>query len=348
MTAMASVRTVGSVMPAADGGERRPGNLWRLWTEGWAHHATFRTARSALAALLAQRGARRVWLPAYICDAVVQASAGIEIVWYDAGPRLRVETARFSGLKPGDAVLAVDYFGRSPEPAFRAFAASRPDVLWIEDRAQALAPDAPAWGEVLLYSARKLIGAADGALMISAAALPQPDAAHDPDEETALWAPEDARAADLDGTSASAWFALFQRREAAFGVDRAPMSQRSHRALTHVEAQPVIRRRRANYARLLGRLADFALWPQTEPDFAPLAFPVLVEARDAVAALMGARGIFCARHWSHLPCPKDGFADAWALSTRMLSIPCDQRYDQPDMDRVADALRAVARPARPF
>jgi hypothetical protein len=32
----------------------------------------------------------------------------------------------------------------------------------------------------------------------------------------------------------------------------------------------------------------------------------------------------------------------------MLSIPCDQRYDEHDMERAAEALKAVARPARAF
>ena len=342
-------RTLGSLMSAADGGERQADSLWGLWTDGWACHAAFRTARSALASLLAQRNIHRLWLPAYACDVLAQAAEGVEeIIWYSAGARLRIGPGAFASLRPGDAVLAVDYFGRSPDAAFSQFAASRPDVLWIEDRAQAMAPDAPAWGDALLYSPRKLIGAADGGLLVSATSLPQPDAASDRADEASLWAPEDARSADPDGQAPETWFPLFQQREAAFDVDRWPISRRTLEALSHVGAGTAIRRRKANYSRLLADLADFALWPDVQPDFTPLAFPVLIDDRDKVVGLMGARGVFCARHWSDLPCPNDGFPEAWALSARMLSIPCDQRYDEDDMERAAEALKAVARPAQAF
>lgn len=349
MTATRAGRSLGSVMPAADGGERSSESLWRSWTDGWGYHTAFRTGRSALASLLAQRNIRRLWLPAYACDVLAEVSSHVEeIVWYGVGARLQVEPGAFAALRPGDAVLSIDYFGRSPDPAFRKFVAGRPDVLWIEDRAQAMAPDGPAWGDVLLYSPRKLIGAGDGGVMVSAAPLPQPDAAHEPAEDASLWAPEDARSADPDGLTPETWFPLFQRREATFAVDRRPISRRTLEALSRVDAATAMRRRQANYARLLARLSDYALWPDVHPDFTPLAFPVLIEDRDRVVGLMGAKGVFCARHWSDLPCPKEGFSEAWALSAHMLSLPCDQRYDEADMDRAAEALKAVAAPARGF
>src|SRR3981081_4396381 len=97
-------RALGSVMPATDRGERQTDSLWRLWTDGWTCKAAFRTARSALAALLAQRGIRRLWLPAYACDVLAQASVGVEeIIWYHAGARLQVGTGSFASLRPGDA-----------------------------------------------------------------------------------------------------------------------------------------------------------------------------------------------------------------------------------------------------
>lgn len=341
-------RTLGSVMPAADAGESQADSLWRRWTDAWPERAAFRTARSALAALLAQRGVRRLWMPAFACRSLADGADGVEeITWYGVGERLQIRTDAFASLGRGDAVLAIDYFGRSPDTAFRQFTASRPDVLWIEDRAQALAPDAPAWGDALFYSPRKVIGVADGGLLLSADALPQPDGPPDPMEEVSLWAPEDARSADPDGRAPERWFPLFQRREAALDVDRRPMSERTLEALSRVDAGATIRRRQANYTRLLNRLPDFALWPDVPPDFAPLAFPVLVEDRDEIVGLMAARGVFCARQWSDLPCPKDGFPEAWALSVSILSVPCDQRYDEHDMDWAAEALMAVAKPARP-
>lgn len=341
---LAGRRTIGSVMPAADLGPQTSASLWALWTGAYRHNAAFRNARSALAALLADKAIVRLWLPAYLCDAAAQAAASVEVIWYGVGADLDLPTAPFDALKSGDAVLAVDYFGRSPPPAFRRLAASRRDVLWIEDRAQALAPDAEPWGDVLLYSPRKLFGLGDGGLLVSDLPLPQPALADDAPER--LWAPEDARAEDPDGGAPQTWFPLFQQREAAFAVDGRPISRRSLDALSRIDPQPAINRRKANYARLSARLGDYALWPGDDPWFAPLAFPVAIADRDEGVRRLARHGLFCARHWAELPCPRDSFGDAWALAARTLSIPCDQRYDEADMDRAADLVLAHARPAR--
>jgi hypothetical protein len=197
---------------------------------------------------------------------------------------------------------------------------------------------------VLLYSPRKLVGVADGGLLVSDAALPEPEPGRAGEDE--LWAPEDARSGDPDGRAPERWFPLFQRREGSYRVDGRPMSLRSVQALRAAPAADLDRRRRENYAHLAGRLGDYALWPEGEAAFSPLAFPIRVEAQDFAVKALAGQGLFCARHWAELPCPSDRFEAAWRVAGTILSVPCDPRYGAADMDRAAEAIRALCRPAR--
>lgn len=334
------MRTIGSVLPLPSTDEAAGLSLWDFWTAG-ASWAAYSSARSALAALLAQRRARRVWLPAYACPALMEGAVagGRQAAWYAVDERLEPRLEDLQSVWPGDAVVGIDYFGRPPGEDFQALARSQPDVLWIEDRAQALAPG-PAWGAVRLFSPRKLIGVGDGGLLVAETELPQPSA---PPSRTEAGA-QAARAHDPEGLAPQTWFPAFQAQEAAFTVDAAAMSARTTKVLRGCAAQPLIDARRRNAGFLAAALADIALWPEP-PAWPPLAFPILVPDAAAFVQGMAARGVFCARHWADLPSPAR-FVQAHDLSRRLVSLPCDHRYGEADMARIARAVREVQAGAR--
>ncbi|CAN5174517.1 hypothetical protein BH11PSE2_BH11PSE2_11680 [soil metagenome] len=340
---MSGQHTIGSVLPLprAELGADDAGSLWAAWT-GASQISAYACARSALAALLRQRQPKRVWLPAYCCTALFEAAIGFEVLWYGVDAGLRPDTQQLmANLSAGDAVVGIDHFGRAPSSAFRHLAATRRDVLWIEDRAQAMKPDA-VWGDVQLFSPRKLVGVADGGLLVSKTALPQPGAFTGRYPDGA----QRARAADPHGLAPQTWFPAFQAQEAAFAVDDEAINPATITLLRQSQAGPLIQARTRNAAVLAAHLIHFALWNDWPGDFAALAFPVLIEDRDGVAAAMAKTGIFCARHWPDLPSKPDAFPEAHWLSRHMLSLPCDHRYDEADMVRVAEHMSAFAKPAR--
>lgn len=328
-------KAVGSVF--ADAGEDvadRVDSLWRHWTDGYAHAVAFQTARAALRALLVAENVRRLWLPAYVCDVTVEAAPeGCEVRFYGHGPGLLL-----SDLAPetGDAVLGVNYYGRI-DPSLTRMAGTRRDVLWIEDRAQALAPGAP-WGDVLLYSPRKLLGVADGGVMVANRPLPHPEMPALPGE--ALWAPHAARSRDPDGLSPHSWSPAFQAREAQFDAAPRAMQPRTRAVLEAVALAPLRDRRIANARTLQAWLPEFVLW--AEPvTFPPLTVPIRVQSAESAVRALAAERIFCARHWAHLPSPTGAFPEAHSLARQLVSLPCDQRYDAAEMARVAEAVRRL-------
>jgi hypothetical protein len=341
---MTSAPAIGSVLPfpVEEAAVPRAQSLWSHWT-GDRPAAPFRTARAALAALLRARRIGRLWLPAYACPALAEAAAAADasVAWYDLDATLAVDSEGLArGLRLGDAALVIAYFGRSPSPEVQALAQSHPQVLWIEDRAQALAPDGLVWAEATLYSPRKLIGVPDGGLVVGGGALPAPQPAP-PIDATA----QRARLADPEGRDTERWYAAFQAQEAALDARPFAMSDITRGLLERIDPAPLAARRRENYAMLAQALSAYALWPDAAVDFAPLAFPVRVRDRDEVVRRMAVEGIYCPRHWPDLPSPAAEFAAVHALNAELLSIPCDHRYGAGDMARVAERLKATARPA---
>jgi dTDP-4-amino-4,6-dideoxygalactose transaminase len=335
-----SVRAaIGGVFAAEPAAAPRPDSIWDVWRADFQHQAVFANARSALAALLTPREARRVWLPAYVCGAVVEAAAAARAnsCHYGVSQRLEPDLAALErDLAAGDAVVIVDYFGRPPGEGWRDLIARRPEVLFIEDRAQALDPGEASLADAVIYSPRKLLGVADGGMLFARTPTPAPSEPAD----DALWAPQDARADDPDGLAAETWRPLFTAIEDAMRPSAAAATARTLEALKSTALAPIAAARRANWRQLAAALGPWALWPEATPGFAPLAFPILTaDPKLAVAALASAR-IWAPRHWERLPSDPSAFPDAHRLAGACVSLPLDQRYDASDMKRIIETVAA--------
>jgi dTDP-4-amino-4,6-dideoxygalactose transaminase len=311
-------------------------SVWRLWRLDAKRDLALGNARSALAEFLKQRNARRLWLPAYVCEAAAEgavAGAG-SVEFFPVDETLAPDSAFLRNhLRRGDFVLAVDYFGAAPDAAFRRLVAERRDVGWIEDRAQALDVGAAAWGDWQLFSPRKLLGVPDGGILTRGG----PRAARAADIEGML----SAQAARLDDPACKRnrdWFAAYQRSEAAQKVALDAASEFTLAVLRAADAAAMAQRRRANWRTLHRALASLAAWRRA-PGLAPFGYVVRVRNSERAQDRLAARGVFAQRHWARLPSPRRQHPQAHRLAAELLTLPCDHRYDATDM-------RAVARVAR--
>ena len=336
-------KAIGGVMPAEPAGLLQPGSVLEAWRGDFPHQAAFANARSALAALLVQRRTRRVWLPAYVCDAVAEgaAAAGADVRFYRVGETLEPDCAALARtLAADDAVVIVDHFGRAWADPWRELIARRPQALYVEDRAQALESGEAPLADATLFSPRKLLGVGDGGLLF--ARTPRPAPAGEADER--VWSPQDARTADPEGVAPVQWRPLFLAVEASMTAGDAPATGRTLQALQSTALAPIADARRANWRLLAEALGRWALWPERSPRFAPLAFPILTaDAALAVAALAQER-IWAPRHWPQLPSDAAAFPDAHRLAGACVSLPLDQRYGPADMARIIEAVTARVPP----
>lgn len=322
--------------------EPPPAPAGRTADFGGAHRLAFWNARAALAHLLAVLGARRVWAPAYIC-AEAAAAAGLEgreVLFYPVGGDLIPDgQALARALRAGDAVLGVDYFGARSE-TLPELAARFADVTWIQDRAQGLWPDPAPWGEYVLYSLRKVVGAPDGGVLVSRD-RPLAPPHWSPDPDPSRLEPSRRRGEDPLGRDNETWFPAYRAAEAAMTAAPLPISDLSRTVADGLDMAAILERRRRNAKVLLAAVGEAALFPAERLlAGAPLGVPVLTNDAAAVAARMAKARVFCARHWADLPSPAAEFPAEHALSRRQLTLPCDHRYDAQDMARVAETFLA--------
>ncbi|MEP2151692.1 MAG: hypothetical protein ABJI43_15415 [Roseobacter sp.] len=316
-------------------------SLWEKWCAGADGVLTFQNARSAFAHILRHVAPRRVWLPAYCCSDLTEAAnfSAAPLQFYHSDAGLMPDTAALSEvLCPGDLVLGINHFGR-PAEALRPLAAHRKDVTWVEDCAQSVSTAAAPWAPFRIYSPRKLLGVPDGGLLIdSGGRLPFP--VQRPASSATLRHAGLMRQRDYGDLENARWYAAFQRAEAQMGVSDLAMSTQTARILRTTSIATLAAVRRQNYAHLHAALAPWALWPDPAPTWVPLGFPLRVQDAGAICAALAEHRIFAPRHWRDLGSDEPCIAEM-ALMRELVTLPCDQRYDLADMDRIIDVLRLL-------
>jgi hypothetical protein len=240
--------------------------------------------------------------------------------------------------------LAVDYFGRAPSEEFLSFARSRSDVVFVEDAVQAFDTGQRQWGTWRLHSPRKLVGVPDGGFVTPAGGVLQ--ASVDRSEPSIdRYRAACLRFEDEAGLANAAWHAANQIREAGEASGCQRMTRLSFELLLRLPVEPISSRRKLNFIVLAELMEKFAFLPIEQPGFVPFGFPICVPSatRAEVRAALVVEGIFPAVHWSNLPSP-GSFSAEHTLSTELLTLPCDHRYEPSDMERMAAiVLRAMGR-----
>lgn len=320
------------VEPVAD-------SVWNDWTKG-ARVVTACTARAALARLIAHRKPRNVWMPAYICHELASVADPRSLRFYPLDDELSpdIEVLQCS-LEAGDLVVAVDYFGRPPGPRFRRFAAERSDIVWVEDRAHALWLADEPWSDWQLFSPRKLLGVPDGGLLITRRdhILPEPITGR---TDTAIMIPELMRFEDQMETENTVWYSAFLAREQSLTTKAFPASRLTRCLLERIAIRRLIADRQRNYAFLFSKLPELAIWKTLTDGIAPFGFVIRVDDAGALAARLASERLFCARHWATLPSDAKVFWREHAMSRQLLTLPCDHRYSEGDLERL---VKMVAR-----
>lgn len=326
--------------PDADGAPRL--GVLDAWTGG-RPHAAFASARAGFAALAALHPRAAIWLPAFVCPDLAAAGLLPRSRFYpvregfvpDLAP---VETA----ASAGDIVVLVAHFGLSPAGPARAFAERRRDLVIVEDRAQALGPGLPALGGYELYSPRKLMGVADGGILVSPDAAPLPPRPATAADGDALWRAPDLRAADPTGADNATWHAANQIKEAAMSAAPQAITGRSLAILRGADLQGLAAARLANWRRLDARLGAWSALASNPPT-PPLGYVLRLDPRrrDALRAALHAERIFAAVHWPRIAAPEEDFPREVAWTRELITLPCDHRYGPAEMDRIADCVEAA-------
>lgn len=325
-------------------GPKPPVSLLDLWVSDIRSHLYFHNARSAVHFLLDELAVKAVWLPAYICPEMSRATAAgtREVKYYPLADGLTPEVGFLrQHLLPGEAVVGVDYFGRSPAREFIEFVQSRRDVLWIEDRAQAIRSGGAPWGDYVFYSPRKVAGVPDGGILVGVS-RDLPSFTPQAHKDFSFILPALYRF-EHPGED---WHAIYQKIEEAMKVSLLGMSRLSLMMLDRLDAQDIQKARRANFAYLRRQLGEYYLFKDMDDsDFVPFGFPMRHAEAGSLCEALRKRRIYVPRHWARLPSPAEQFLNEHKLAGELMTLPCDQRYSLADMAFMVDAILEHLKPS---
>lgn len=292
----------------------------------------FQSARAAFSALLGVGTPERVWMPRYICDAMLSPllDAGIEIYFYDLREDFRIDSK--IKLRSQDWLLYVNYFGICDIVEQEVLGLFDPAQV-VLDHAQALL-SAPGDCLATIYSPRKFLGIPDGGLMYTRLELPLP-------VQIDQGSVERCRHLLLcaDGQLDRGYIA-FKQAEASL-VNTAPrvMSELSRRMINSSDIHGAAQIRCRNFELLHSHFGDINRCVVPVNLMSPLCYPLWLNCsidRDRLAS----QGIFIPTYWGEVLGRSNPGSIEHSLTLNCLALPCDQRYGIKDIEHLAMSLRA--------
>lgn len=290
----------------------------------------FQSSRAAFLALLRSLRPAAVWMPWYICDAMVEPlrMTGTPVKRYRLDSDLRVQSV---DLAQGEWLVYVNYFGLC-EHQVDDVLSRFPRERVVIDNAQALFAQ-PRDCLATLYSPRKFLGVPDGGYLVTQQPIDMPDAI----DEVSLQRcghllsrlAQDAEAGYADYAAAE---------ESLKNQEPLQMSRLTRRMLARVDYDAVRARRVANFAYLhekLQRYNRFTLHHREEG--VPLCYP-LFGAPLGLREALRAQRVYTPGYWPDVAAA-EGVPDFERdLPDSTLFLPCDQRLTRDDLAPIVQRI----------
>ncbi len=319
-------------------------------------YAYFSSGRDAIYSVLANLPAQRIWLPNFICKAIVDVAtqAGKELLYYPITEQLVPQEEWLTQVQSGDIVFLTHLFGILQTSILSKLADT--GAVVVSDLTQTVY-HLTSWQSVvskstfILASLRKTMAVPDGAFVGSL--RHDVASAREPAGE-GFWVPRAAALLSRGGSANQGFMsdenhALFQQAER--WIESHPAAARKisdcARSLlsTYSEEEWEVQRKQThhNQAILATHLSDKVVCPQvkptrTLPEIAVSSFfTILVDPakRDKLRTVLANQRIYCPVHWD-----TSFLEHEHPLSQKILSLPCDARYTNRDMKYIAGVVTA--------
>lgn len=283
------------------------------------------TGRNCLEYILRVKGYKKVYLPYYTCDVVLEPfkKLGIPYEFYHIDINFEIRD-RFT-LKTDEALLYVNYYGLKQRYVEKLAEKTRERL--IVDNTQAFYAK-PIQGIDTFYTCRKFFGVPDGAYLYTEKKL---------DEELEYDQSYDRmtflnKRIDLGAEAAYGDFQTLSK--SLVGQPIKLMSNLTRRLMQGINYEKIAKQRRANYQQLHAALGmSNALSLLLEKDAVPMVYPYLAPVKGLRERLIENK-VFVARYWPNVLewTTKDEIE--YLLAYQMQPLPIDQRYGEEDMNRI--------------
>ena len=287
------------------------------------------TGRNCLEYILRSREYKKVYIPYYTCEAVMEPvnKVGIQFEFYHIDIHFEIRD-RFT-LKDDEALLYTNYFGLKQR--YIEQLAEQLSSQLIVDNTQAFYAN-PIQCVDTFYTCRKFFGVADGAYLYTDKLL---------DDEFVQDESYDRMAHLLKRIDLSAEQGFANFRKVDDGLDNQPirkMSKLTHRIMQSIDYEAAAKKRRENFQILhkaLGKENYFDL--TLEEIDVPMVYPFLSNKQGLREKLINRR-IFVARYWPNVLEWTSDKEFEHLLASQMLPLPIDQRYGKEEMNFIINTI----------
>ena len=287
------------------------------------------TGRNCLEYILRVRGYKKVYIPYYTCEVILEPfkKLGIPYEYYHVDIHLEIRD-RFT-LKADEALLYTNYYGLKQRYVEQL--AEKVGNRLIVDNTQAFYAK-PLPGIDTFYTCRKFFGVADGAYLYTDKLL------DDEFEQDESWNRMTHLLKRID-LSAEQGFADFRRADD--GLDNQPirkMSKLTQRIMQSIDYEAAANMRRENYLILQEALGgENNLTLPLDDDAIPMVYPFLAPIKGIREKLIENR-IFVARYWPNVLEWTTKDVIEYLLACQMQPLPIDQRYGEEKMNRIIEII----------
>lgn len=282
--------------------------------------------RNALLYLLKARRIQKLYIPFFLCDSVSDLCTryGFQFQYYPIGSDF---LPAFTGtLNQGEYLYIVNYFGQISNEMLKEQKKTYGNIIF--DNIHAFF-QRPLEGVDTIYSCRKFFGVPDGGYLATDAVLEEP-------------LPQDVsgdRMKHILGRfegCASDYYGDFKANDHSFrDIPLRRMSELTQNLLRAVDYDRVREKRNENYSRLAAALGKENRLKLRAPD-GPYCYPFYCENGMALKRRLAAEKIYVATLWPNVLELEGTLEKDYAEN--ILPLPCDQRYEEQDMERIVEAI----------
>ena len=287
------------------------------------------TGRNCLEYVLRARGYKKVYLPYYSCEVLLEPfnKQGVEYGFYHINESLELEQP--VSIKDGEALLYINYFGLKQDYV-TSLSATYGEQL-IVDNTQAFYAK-PIEGIDTFYSCRKFFGVADGAYLFCSRSLDMEL------EQDQSWQRMEYLLKRIDISPEAAYTDFRTQSELLKNNPIRKMSKLTARIMTSIDYSGVAEHRRNNFKQLdeaIGHLNGIK-WNLSD-DAVPMVYPFLTDDSSLRQRLIDNK-IYVAQYWPNVLQWCSPADSAHKLTQCLLPLPIDQRYGEQEMNRIIQTI----------
>lgn len=291
------------------------------------------TGRNALEYILRCIGeVKGVYLPYYTCEVVLEPLKKLHIPYSFYHINANFELVEDLQPKESEYIIANNYFGI--KDAYIQKLAEKYGNQLIVDCAQAFFAK-PISGIKSFYSTRKYVGVADGGVAYGVDG--KYSLLYEEDDSTL----HDSHLRIRKEQGAEAGFKNYQQNETK--LDNQPirrMCRYTRDILWHIDYDKVVAKRRSNFAYLHDALKDknSLHLPDMESFACPMVYPFVTKTNRDLRRELIEKKVFVAKYWPNVH-QLNSYEMEYDLATRVVPLPCDQRYGKEEMNRIIEIIK---------